>query len=136
MSVLRRRAGTFQCNCHCVCELVEYKPSNHKFYPPCYLTHTSLNRIKPIINAVRVNISCIYDKKVYTIFRTSFSAYRGHTTPVLMFRGCEVAILNGNYPSLNCMPPDLLVCYQVWVEDTELNRIASERMRERQWSAE
>lgn len=53
-----------------------------------------------------------------------------------MSRGCEVAILNGNYPSLNCMPPDLLVCYQVWVEDTELNRIASERMRERQWSAE
>ena len=50
------RAGTFQCNYHCVCEFVECKPSNHRFYPPCYLTHMLLNRIKPIINAVRVNI--------------------------------------------------------------------------------
>lgn len=43
-----------------------------------------------------------------------------------MSRGCDVAILNGNAPSLNCMSPDL---YQALVEDTELNRIASERMR-------
>lgn len=50
------RAGTFQCNCCCVCELAEYKSSNHSIYPPCYLTHMSLNRIKPIINVVRVNI--------------------------------------------------------------------------------
>ena len=50
------RAGTFQCNYHCVCEFVECKPSNRRFYPPCYLTHMLLNRIKPIINAVRVNI--------------------------------------------------------------------------------
>lgn len=50
------RAGTFQCNCHCVCELVECKPSKHCFHPSCYLTHMPINRIKPIINAVRVNI--------------------------------------------------------------------------------
>lgn len=50
------RAGTFQCNCHCVCELVECKASNHSFYLLCYLTHMSLNRSKRIINAVCVNI--------------------------------------------------------------------------------
>ncbi|GJA10695.1 hypothetical protein KAM334_20060 [Aeromonas caviae] len=50
------RAGTFQCKCRCVCELIECKASIHSFYPPCYLTHMPINRIKPIINAVRVNI--------------------------------------------------------------------------------
>jgi len=46
-----------------------------------------------------------------------------------MSRGCDVAILNGNDPAFNCMSLDLFVCYQALVEDTELNRIASERMR-------
>ncbi len=43
--------------------------------------------------------------------------------------GSDVAILNGNDPAFNCMSLDLFVCYQALVEDTELNRIASERMR-------
>jgi len=50
------RAGTLQCKYCCVCELVGCMASNNSFYPPCYLTHMPINRIKPIINAVRVNI--------------------------------------------------------------------------------
>ena len=50
------RAGTLQCKYYCVCELVGCMASNDSFYPPCYLTHMPINRIKPIINAVRVNI--------------------------------------------------------------------------------
>lgn len=65
----------------------------------------SLNRIKLITNAVRVNISCIYDKKVYTKFRTSWSAHREHTTSVLMSRCCDVAIFNDNYPSSTACHP-------------------------------
>ncbi len=43
--------------------------------------------------------------------------------------GSDVAILNGNYPAFNCLSPYIFVCYQELVEDTELNRIAGERMR-------
>ncbi|VFB09637.1 Uncharacterised protein [Aeromonas salmonicida] len=39
----------------CVTRL-DYKPISHSFYPPCYLAYMSLNRIKPINNAVCVNI--------------------------------------------------------------------------------
>ncbi|RCF47953.1 plasmid stabilization protein [Aeromonas hydrophila] len=50
--------------------------------------------------------------------------------------GSDVAILNGNYPAFNCLSPYIFVCYQELVEDTELNRIAGERMRQRHRLAE
>jgi hypothetical protein len=41
----------------------------------------------------------------------------------------DAAILNGSHPAFNCLSPYIFVCYQELVEDTELNRIAGERMR-------
>jgi len=41
------------------------------------------NQVSGFSWPLHVNIWYVYDKKVYTIFRTSLYAYREHTTPVL-----------------------------------------------------
>ncbi|HGJ5878249.1 type II toxin-antitoxin system Phd/YefM family antitoxin (plasmid) [Arsenophonus nasoniae] len=43
--------------------------------------------------------------------------------------GNAVAILNRNEPAFYCVPPDLYAYFQELAEDTELNRIADERMK-------
>ncbi|HGJ5854753.1 type II toxin-antitoxin system Phd/YefM family antitoxin [Arsenophonus nasoniae] len=44
-------------------------------------------------------------------------------------QGNAVAILNRNEPAFYCVPPDLYAYFQELAEDTELNRIADERMK-------